>query len=177
MSESIRLLASDIDGTLVDGTGRVSERTRRALTQAADRGIRLAIASGRTRGTMENVLSQLPPVDYLIQSNGAAILEMKTGQVIWKCPFPQPLIGEILTLLEENGVAWHIFSRGRGYTDASHAPVYREIFGAAGSEAFSPVEDLASGLPSACPEIEKFGVITREPRRKERVVEALSAYP
>ncbi len=43
----IRLLALDLDGTLLNSRGQVSERNRKALEQARERGVRVAIVTGR----------------------------------------------------------------------------------------------------------------------------------
>ena len=45
----IRLIATDMDGTLLDDEKNVSERSRRALMQAAEKGIQLVPATGRMR--------------------------------------------------------------------------------------------------------------------------------
>jgi HAD superfamily hydrolase (TIGR01484 family) len=44
---AIRLIALDLDGTLLDSRGRVSERNRAALDEARARGVRLALVTGR----------------------------------------------------------------------------------------------------------------------------------
>src|SRR5919112_570332 len=44
---AIRLIALDLDGTLLDSRGRVSERNRAALDEARSRGVRLALVTGR----------------------------------------------------------------------------------------------------------------------------------
>ena len=43
----IRLIATDMDGTLLDNEKNVSDRSRRALTLAAERGIEIVPATGR----------------------------------------------------------------------------------------------------------------------------------
>lgn len=45
---AIKLIAIDLDGTLLDGGGRVSERNRRALMAAEARGALVVLASGRS---------------------------------------------------------------------------------------------------------------------------------
>lgn len=44
---NIRLIGTDLDGTLLDANGRITDETRRALKMCEERGIKLAIASGR----------------------------------------------------------------------------------------------------------------------------------
>ena len=44
---AIRLIALDLDGTLLNARGEVSERNRLALKQARERGVRVALVTGR----------------------------------------------------------------------------------------------------------------------------------
>lgn len=173
---AIRLVASDIDGTLVDDQGQVSERTRRVLAEASACGVVLAIASGRTVGSMSDVLPYLPPMDYLIQSNGASVLELKTGRVLFSRPFPSALLAPVIACLGQAGVAWHAFIGGKACIDAPFAPIYREHLGSVRAEKFRPIEGLAEKLLTDPPEIEKLGVITPDRALRERLMEQLSAY-
>eukprot|EP00850_Spirogloea_muscicola_P022013 SM000272S10280 [mRNA] locus=s272:52448:54711:- [translate_table: standard] len=54
----IRLIATDVDGTLLDSKQELSERTVRALRLAMDQGVQVVIATGKTRGPW--VTSVLP---------------------------------------------------------------------------------------------------------------------
>ena len=93
---SIKLIATDLDGTLMSGDHlTVSPRTVAALQAAHDRGVCLAIATGRTLDFIDHVTAQVPFVDYVIYSNGAAvywrpgrciIMCIGTAACIWKKP-------------------------------------------------------------------------------------------
>ena len=50
-----RLVAMDLDGTLLNGRKQVSERTRRALERLHDRGVLAVLASGRMLRRMKPV--------------------------------------------------------------------------------------------------------------------------
>ena len=53
-----RCMALDLDGTLLDNGGRLTEEGREALTAAIDAGVHVVVASGRAYGTLpEEVLS------------------------------------------------------------------------------------------------------------------------
>ena len=64
---SIRLIATDLDGTLLKNDHRtVPERSREALRLAAESGVLTAIASGRTAGLLRDVAAQVPQVRYAV---------------------------------------------------------------------------------------------------------------
>ena len=73
---AIRLVALDLDGTLLNHEGHVTPRTRAALQAAADRGVVLVPTTGRPLGNLPPVVAQLPGVRYAITSNGAAVWDL-----------------------------------------------------------------------------------------------------
>lgn len=82
---SVKLIASDLDGTLMAPDHlTVTEKTKSALLKAHNKGIKLAIATGRTLHFTDNVTEQIPFVDYVICSNGAAVYDRNTNQYIYK---------------------------------------------------------------------------------------------
>ena len=68
-----RLIAVDVDGTLLNSTGQITSRTREALLRATSRGVRLAVATGRRRRTALPILEQLAVPHFLVSSQGAAV--------------------------------------------------------------------------------------------------------
>ncbi len=67
----IRLVAIDIDGTLLDSHGRIPPRNLRAIEQAVARGTDIVLVTGRSFPFALPVARQLPPEVALIVSNGA----------------------------------------------------------------------------------------------------------
>ncbi len=68
-----RLLAFDLDGTLLTTDKRVSSANRQALTDMVESGAIVALASGRLRGSMLKVVSQLDIMPAMLTLNGAAV--------------------------------------------------------------------------------------------------------
>lgn len=80
--EKYKLIACDLDGTLVDSEGRISEENRRAIGRLAERGIYFVPCTGRTVCEMEDIVAY-PEIRYVIYSNGAAILDKKENKNIF----------------------------------------------------------------------------------------------
>lgn len=80
---AIKLIATDLDGTLMSADHlTVTPRTINALRTAHDRGIKIAIATGRPMCIIGNVIEQIPFVDYVIESNGACVFDRGSQSVI-----------------------------------------------------------------------------------------------
>src|SRR5579871_3122985 len=70
---SIKLIATDIDGTLLDSHHQISEENLAALDEAAARGIEIVLVTGRRFDFARQIADQLRCNWHLISSNGAVI--------------------------------------------------------------------------------------------------------
>lgn len=68
---TVRLVAIDIDGTLLDGRGRVPPANAAAIDEALDAGIHVVLVTGRSYPFARTIATELPPAVTLIVSNGA----------------------------------------------------------------------------------------------------------
>ena len=76
-----KLIACDLDGTIIGSDLKLSPQNRQAIMELADRGVLIVPATGRTICEMQDVFN-LPDVRYVIYSNGAAIYDKVTGENI-----------------------------------------------------------------------------------------------
>jgi hypothetical protein len=97
---SIRLVAIDLDGTLLNSRREVSEGNRRALLQAVERDVQVVIVTGRRFHSALPLVSQLPCVVNLITSNGALIAN-SSGEVLHRDFLPQQVAREVLEAVRE----------------------------------------------------------------------------
>jgi Cof subfamily protein (haloacid dehalogenase superfamily) len=79
----IRLIAIDIDGTLLDGRGQLPDAHRDAVVEASARGIEIALVTGRSFHFTQAVLEQLPVPLTLIVNNGA-VIKRRSGETEWR---------------------------------------------------------------------------------------------
>lgn len=70
---SIKLIASDLDGTLLTDKKELSPGTRKALDMAAAQGIYIVPATGRSFESVPEMIREYPGVKYLITANGGAV--------------------------------------------------------------------------------------------------------
>jgi hydroxymethylpyrimidine pyrophosphatase-like HAD family hydrolase len=94
---SIRLLAIDLDGTLVNSRGEISPRNKSCLDEAVGRGIQVIIVTGRRYHSALPFVGQVPGVAAIISSNGARI-GTASGRMIRRNPLPQQIARQVLSL-------------------------------------------------------------------------------
>lgn len=91
----IKLLAIDVDGTLLDSHGRLPRANREALDAAAARGIRLVIVTGRSFHFALPAVEALPEPLLLILHNGA-IVRARTGETLLRRLLPCAVARRVL---------------------------------------------------------------------------------
>ncbi|MCL2701984.1 MAG: Cof-type HAD-IIB family hydrolase [Defluviitaleaceae bacterium] len=79
-----KIIAIDADGTLLDDTSRIPEENKAALLRAQEKGVRVAIASGRGIPTLAGFANELgldPERSHIIALNGAAVFDGYKNQI------------------------------------------------------------------------------------------------
>ena len=79
-----RLIAFDLDGTLLDNDKHIPEENLLALHEAAERGVILAPATGRILRGIPSELRELPFLRYYILSNGAAVYDAAEEKTLYR---------------------------------------------------------------------------------------------
>lgn len=79
----IKLLALDLDGTLLGPDSRVPRENARAVRLAQQAGVQIALCTGRNLTEVRAFNAQLDaPADWVVIANGAAVLRMADGEQI-----------------------------------------------------------------------------------------------
>ena len=77
---AIRLVAVDVDGTLVTADQRVLPRVQAAAQRALEHGIQLVLCTGRAPGECWYILDALPQIRYAVTQTGAIAQDLKTDR-------------------------------------------------------------------------------------------------
>lgn len=82
MIRVVRLIASDLDGTLLRSDRTVSERTRRAMAAAQERGILVVIATARHPLTAKQYAAAAGVTGLAICANGAIVYDLERDEIL-----------------------------------------------------------------------------------------------
>lgn len=80
----IKLIALDMDGTVLRSDKSVSEYTLQTFREASARGALVVPATGRIRKMLPKPVTALPFVRYAVTSNGASVIDLKENHVIYR---------------------------------------------------------------------------------------------
>lgn len=109
------LLVLDVDGTLVNSKKEITERTRKAVMECQENGIRVAIASGRCT---EGIRHQAAAIGldryggYIISFNGGRITNFATGEIIYDIPLPDGMLHELYDYSIQEGTGILTYHEG-----------------------------------------------------------------
>jgi Cof subfamily protein (haloacid dehalogenase superfamily) len=115
-STAIRLIALDLDDTLLDGELRVSRANREAISFALSRGVKVVLASGRNIFSMKRYAEELGlggPDGLIICTNGAEIVRTATGECLYRNALSPGLCRDAVAAVEEFGLPWQVYEEGR----------------------------------------------------------------
>jgi Cof subfamily protein (haloacid dehalogenase superfamily) len=82
----IKLVATDLDGTLLRSDNTVSDRTRRALRAAEDAGLVVAFVTGRPPRWLDQVIDETGHLGVAVGANGAIVYDLATETIITAHP-------------------------------------------------------------------------------------------
>ena len=115
MNHPIKLLALDLDGTVLNNAKHITPVTRSALEAAIAAGVTVIPASGRPMtGLCEEFLS-IPGVEYALTSNGAAVYRLKDNQAIYTNYLDTDLAAELMERMLPLELMATFFADGQGY--------------------------------------------------------------
>lgn len=79
----IKLVAMDIDGTLLDSNKNLSEENKKTVKEYEERGIKFTFSTGRIDNELEEVSSKMPYVKYGIMCNGAYVIDFENNKMLY----------------------------------------------------------------------------------------------
>jgi Cof subfamily protein (haloacid dehalogenase superfamily) len=128
-----RLIALDLDDTLLQPSGHISSRTVTAVRALHERGVTIALASGRMLPTMLPIAEQLGFAPALVSYNGAQVNLTADTPPLYHCPVPAALAEQVIEYSRRRNVHLNLYHNDRlfcSHTDNWQTRVYHEQTGA-----------------------------------------------
>lgn len=173
-----RLIALDLDGTLLDTNKQLSTENAEALAAAAARGIAIVPTTGRFFEGMPEAIRALPYLRYAITINGAQVRDVLNGDVIYRAEIPLRQAVAIMEYLDTLPVIYDCYADNWGWmTRSMHARAaefapnahYLKMI----RELRTPVDELKTHLLARGKGVQKIQFFTREPERRGAIKEEL----
>ena len=105
-----KLVAIDLDGTMLNSYGIVTEKTKETIKKVENEGIEVIIASGRPIDSIREIAKEIKSNNYFIAGNGAIIYDMKKDEIIYEKTMPKEKVLEIIKICEENSISYNVYT-------------------------------------------------------------------
>ena len=174
----IKLVALDLDGTLLDPDKRLSAENAEALARAAAAGVEIVPATGRFWRGAPQVVRDLPYVRYVIAINGAEVLDVKEQKTLCRAEIPRERAVEVMERLDTLPVIYDCYREGwgwmtRAFYDRAEAYAANEHSLWMIRNLRTPVPELKAHLRESPADVQKIQVFFRDMALRAEMLRAL----
>ena len=112
-----KLLVVDIDGTLIDKDGVISDEDKTALASVNDSGIQVSLSTGRVILAARRILDQLSLDSYHMFFDGALVANPKTGEEVYVEPINGEVVREAVEFVYQHDINFDFYSSTRYFIE------------------------------------------------------------
>ena len=113
--DTIKIVGLDLDGTLLTDKKELLPYTKQVIGEALQAGVEVLVATGRPWMGVPEELRTFPGMDYALTSNGARIIETKTGKVLEEHLLSKEAAKRALEISRKYDTLQEVYFDGQGY--------------------------------------------------------------
>jgi len=122
MEKQIKMIALDLDGTLLNEQKAVTEHTWEVLIAAIAQGVTVLVATGRPLAGVPAVLRQFPGIRYVVTANGARVVDQQKDKILYERLIKPEAAEKVLDIFAEYDTLREVFHNGKGYMNRVDKP-------------------------------------------------------
>ena len=105
-----KLVAIDLDGTMLNQYGIVTEETKKTIEQVQKQNVEVIIASGRPIDSIKTISNEIKSDKYFISGNGAILYDIQKDEIIYENTLKKQKVLDIIKICEENSIYYNIYT-------------------------------------------------------------------
>ena len=105
-----KMVAVDLDGTMLNSYGEVTENTKRVIKQTIQKGTEVIIASGRSIDSIKTIANEIGSTKYMIAGNGAVVYDIKNDRIVYEKYIPKNKAIDIIKTCEQNSIYYNVYT-------------------------------------------------------------------
>ena len=148
MTQPIKLIAVDLDGTLLNSKHQMSKRNEKALKAAIAKGVQVIIATAKTRTSASDIVKRLELTTQGIYLHGLAIYNAD-GSLAYQKTLEPAIARQVLTFAEDRGFYVIAYSGTRILVRSSNSRFeqYIKEYNEALPEIIGPIQNILGDMP------------------------------
>ncbi|WP_025025457.1 Cof-type HAD-IIB family hydrolase [Caldalkalibacillus mannanilyticus] len=104
----VKLVAIDVDGTLLNDQYEITDRTKKALAEMRESGAKIVLATGRGPGSCYPIMDELRLEDHIITHNGAVVLDARTKEISFEIGFQASDLLPLITYCRQEKIHFDV---------------------------------------------------------------------
>ena len=105
-----KLIAIDLDGTMLNKYGIITQNTKDVIKKVQEKGIEVIIASGRTINSVKNFSKEINSENYFISGNGAITYHIKNHKILYENVLSKNKAQQVIKICEENSIYYSVYT-------------------------------------------------------------------
>lgn len=105
-----KLIAVDLDGTLLNSYGNISEKNKNSIKKSMEKGAEVVIASGRPVSSAKAYANEAGANKYVICGNGSVLYDIQKEQILYNKSIDKQKVLQIIKICEENSIFYSIYT-------------------------------------------------------------------
>lgn len=181
-NSAIKVIAIDLDGTLLNKQNQVSQANRQAVALARERGLLVVPATGRLYCESKFAIDAIGGCEYSLHCNGSAVLNHKTGAPVSLNTLPPSLADRAMARLDGYNVLYQVYIDDAGccakrfyhhFTDQIFNAIYVKMF----RDTQLWMEDPRAEIARQRRKVFKFYIPNKDRALLERIKADMTALP
>ena len=105
-----KLVAIDLDGTLLNSYGEVSNENKQSIKNAINNGVEVVLSSGRIGDSVESIANELGANNYYISGNGSMLYNMRENKIEYENFIEKEKMLKLIKICDENSIYYSIYT-------------------------------------------------------------------
>ena len=106
-----KLVAIDLDGTLLNSYGEVSNKNKETIEKAMKKGIEIVLTSGRPIMSVKNLANEIGANHYIICGNGALTYDIQKNEILYNRFLEKEKVLQMIKICEENSIFYNVYTK------------------------------------------------------------------
>ena len=112
-----KLVVTDMDGTLLNSQGKVSDENKEVLNKLQDEGVHIAVATGRIYASARIFAKYIGIKTPIIACNGAIARKIENNEILYQNPLKKEDCNKVLDILRRYDVYFHFYTDDTFYSE------------------------------------------------------------
>lgn len=176
-----KLIAMDMDGTLLDSHKDILPSSYKAMKKADEQGVYVCLSTGRGLKELNDYQEELETLSYGILLSGGCLYDFKKNDYIYLRSMEDELVNEIISMATKKDVLIQLLTKDDTFVYGSHLKdisyyrmgAYQDLF----DRVSVPVEDMKECIRYHQGEVMKICIYHINDKEREKTFNQLKDYP